>query len=265
MANYRVANALRDKGHRFELDGKSIEGRNGAHIFSRAPSIFDHFVGDEVHGFWSPSETGAATPFAVLAAQDGGVANMVTGAVSGNAQIVAAGLNFRPTNMATRKPLVFEARCRVPSNAAVEYVIGLSDALTEASSIAYAVSATSTLSTHAPSNAAVFVYSSVPTSGALFNAGGNYYGVITTIADVDTISALTVQADTAYHIFRIEIDVNGAANFYLDDKHVKYVNAAVTADVPYTPFINIITRTAGAKTFYSDYIFTGGDLSADLT
>lgn len=257
-----------DQGKREMRDAKGIITRNGAHIFARAPQLVTHGMEAALPSGWATHETGAATPFAPkTSAGLGGWLQAVTGASSGNAETVYGNnLNWQIDKMTANGGLLScEARIQIPSTAAVEVFFGLTDATTETNDIRYQLSSTSTFTTSAPTDAAAWFYSATPTSGADFSASGNFFAAVTTKADTDTLTASTVNGDTAAHVFRIDVDSAGNCLFSLDDVEKFTVAAAVTTNVPLTVFCDVVTRTAGAKTLNVDYIGIFGDVSTTLT
>jgi hypothetical protein len=240
---------------------KPLRFANGKSVEQRSPELFDHFIygagalDSQVPQLWDATETGAATPFAPSASEPGGAIICVTGATTNNGQEVGGTLiGWQPSTQGT---VVFEARAKFVGDTTAtdgDFYFGLSDAKTEASSLPYVVSATSTLTTHAPSDAALFAYSSIPTSGALYSASGNYVGMITTKADTDTVSASTVVKDSSYHIYRVEINSSGDCTFSIDGTVVKHLAAAVTAATKYTPYCAVVAKNSHAHTGTIDYI-----------
>lgn len=232
-------------------------------LIPRAPAIFDHFaygagaLNSHVPQNWVTTETGAATPFAP-GATGATYLTGVTGATTNNAQELAGkGVLWVPSTMGG---IVMECRAKfVAATTATDgdIRIGLHDAVTETNGLAYVVSAASALTTHAPTDAAGFYYSSIATSGALFLTGGNHWGFVSSIADVDTVTAPTVSSvkDSSFHTFRLEIDTSGNAIHFIDGVWVGTVAGAVTASVALTPYISIIAKNSHALTGAIDYLY----------
>lgn len=235
----------------------------GRGIINRAPYIFDHFaygagaLNSHVPQNWVTTETGAATPFAP-GATGGTYLTGVTGATTNNAQEVAGkGVLWVPSTMGG---IVLEVRAKfVAATTATDgdIRIGLHDAVTETNGLAYVVSAASALTTHAPTDAAGFYYTSIATSGALFQSGGNPWGFVNSINDVDTVTApsLAKVKDSSFHIFRLEIDTAGNAVHYIDGDLVGTVPLAVTPTIALTPYIAIIAKNSHALTGTIDYVY----------
>jgi hypothetical protein len=258
--------SFKHKSSYIELDDQDLRLANGVKFERKSVEIFDHFAygagafNSHVPQNWVTTETGAATPFAPGAT---GASEMigVTGGTTDNAQEFAGkAVIWKPSAMGT---LVFEMRAKfVGATTATDgdFYFGFSDAVTETNGLPYVVSAASALTTHAPSNAVLFAYSSIPTSGALYSASGNYIGVITTKADTDTVAATTTVKDSNYHTYRIEIDASGNAFFYIDGVHVKSVALAVTADTALVTYMSVIAKNSHAHTATVDYVYVGGGL-----
>jgi hypothetical protein len=104
-----------------------------------------------------------------------------------------------------------------------------------------------------------FAYSSVATSGALF---GTVAG-LTIKAGTGTLTTLkNAPADpTAFHIYRVEVDVNGTVALFIDDKFAGQVNAGVTPSVALTPYFDCVGQNSHNATMTIDYVFVGGDLA----
>lgn len=252
-------------GSYLELKDKELRLSGKSRLVATAPYIFDHFaygagaLNSHVPQNWVTTETGAATVFAPGATGDT-VAIGVTGATTNNAQELAGkGVLWTPSTMGG---VVLEVRAKfvgATTAADGDFRIGLHDAVTEASGLAYVVSAASALTTTAPTDAVGFTYSSIPTSGALFNSGGNnFIGIVNSIADVDAVAATTVAKDSSFHTYRIEIDTTGNAVHYIDGAWVGTVALAVTAATPLTPYISAIAKASHAVTATIDYIYVGG-------
>jgi hypothetical protein len=207
------------------------------------------------------TETGAATPFAVNATV-GSELVCVTGATTDNGQELAGKkVGWNPSTM-DGITLIVRAKFVAATTATDgDICIGFNDAVTETNSLAYVVSTASALTTHAPTDHASFYYSSIPTSGALYSASGNVWGFVTTKASTDTVTAPSTASvkDSSYHVFRLDIDSSGNATYHIDGVHVGTVASAVTANIPYTPYIACIAKNSHALTGTIDFIgvYTG--------
>ena len=240
---------------------KEIRVSNG--ILPKVPFIFDDFAygagafNSHVPQNWVTTETGAATPFAP-GATGATVAIGVTGGTTNNAQEFAGkGVLWTPSTMGG---VFLEVRAKFVGATEPldgDFRIALHDAVTETNGLAYVVSAASALTTTAPTDAVGFLYSSIPTSGALYAASGNYVGIVNSIADVDAVAATTKVKDSDYHVYRIEVDASGNAVHYIDGVHVGTVASAVTASVALTPYISAIAKASHALTATLDYVYVG--------
>lgn len=245
---------------------KDVRLNNGSRMFSRSPYIFHHFAeGAGAFNSWVPqpfvtTETGSGTPFAV-GATGATVATGVTGATTNNGEELAGkNVCWNPSTM-TAGNLVMEVRMKTTSTTARngDFYLGFNDAVTEASSLPYVVSTTSTLTTHAPTNAALFAYSSIPTSGALFSSTNNtFIGAVTSNDNTDTVTASTKIKNSNYHIYRVELTDAGHAQFFYDDEKIMVVASAVVANIDYTPYICAVAKASEAQTMLIDYIYVGG-------
>lgn len=268
----RANGVLRDKGYRLEADAKDIRGINGAEIYTRAPQFFDHFLLPQTMATnWVSTVTGTTPTFAILNAGMGGVAEQLTSATSGDSivstliQSGSTGSGFNPSKNALERPISFEARVILGQTSACEVFMGFLDSGARATSINYALSATSTFGTSTAADGVAVGYSSVPTSGNAFLTGGNPFVVASSIAGVDSVASTGLVADTSYHVFRIEVDVNGNATVIIDDKIVKYVGGALTANTNIYPFFQTTTRGAATKKTDIDYVLVSAGLASTIT
>ena len=240
---------------------KPLRFANGKIPEVRSPELFDHFtygagaLDSHVPQYWDTTETGAATAFAPSTSEPGGAIIAVTGATTNNGQEVAGtAIMWQPSTMGK---VVFEARAKfvgATTATAGDFYLGLSDALTETNSLPYVFSAASALTAHAPSDAALFCYSSIPTSGSLYSASGNLIGLITTKADTDTVTATTVVKNSSYRVYRIEIDSLGNVTAFIDGTQVAYKPLAITAATKLTPYCAAVAKDSKALTATIDYI-----------
>lgn len=254
-----------------EYNAHHVRYVGGARPEMRSPFIFDHFtygagaINSHVPQNWVTTETGAATPYAPSTSNPTYL-TAVTGGTTNNAEELAGKcVCWKPSTMATNARLVLEVRAKFVGTTTAsdgDFVIGLADAVTYTSGLAYVASAASALTTSAPVEFAGFYYSSIPSSGALFNASGNNFVGIQTekASSAATPVATTLAKDSAFHIYRVEIDGSGNASFYIDDKLVGATASAVTATVALTPYIAAIAKNSHTHTATVDWIFVGGDI-----
>lgn len=273
MAAYKkTTGVMRDRGVRLEFDGKDIRGTNGTEIFTRATQLFDHFqygagaFNSHVPQNWVTTETGAATPYAPGAAAIGGLAIAVTGAVTDNAEELAGkDVAWKASTQALERPLSLEARVKsvgatTPTDGS--FFIGFCNAVTTGAGITFAISAASAV-TAPPTEFAGFGYSSIPSSGALFLAGGNpLFAISSKAAAAAQTVVSTVVKDSLFHIYRVEVDVNGDAWYFIDDKYVGQKANAVTAATALTPYISGLAKNSHTNTMTVDYIQVAGGLAA---
>lgn len=250
--------------------GKSLRLTRGARPELRSPYIFDHFAygagafNSQVPQNLVTTETGAATPFA-CGATGATVAIGVTGGTTNNAQELAGKLvGWNPSTMGVNERLVLEVRAKfVAATTATDgdFYIGFADAVTYTNSLPYVFSAASAFTTSVPTEFVGFGYSSIATSGALFQAGGNVIGMVTSKADVNAVAATTSLSvkDSSFHIYRLELDSAGNASFFIDDLSAGSVALAVTANTAFTPYINAVAKASHALTATLDWVFVGGD------
>lgn len=256
----------RDKGNRLELDNKTLALTNGSIVRERAPRLTEHWVSDLVAGVWTATETGAATPWAAAAtANDGGIAVATSGATTNNAEELGGKHIVWKPSLSVNQNLVFETRFKsvgATTAADGDYTIGLADAATYASGLAYVFSAASAFTTSAPSEFVGFHYSSIPTSGALFNSGGNnFIGAVSSKANVDTVASTAIAKDSAFHIYRIEVNSAGNVALFIDDNLVYTLGAAITAATALTPYMAVIAKNSHANTGSCNYVSLGGDFA----
>jgi hypothetical protein len=255
--------SFKHKGSRMEpsLDvrvpsGKRIERLQGGRFME-----LDFEEGAGALNSWVPqplvtTETGAATAWAPNATVNSELVG-VTGGTTNNAQELAGKkVGWNPSTCGGITLIVRAKFVAATTATDGDICIGFNDAVTEASGLAYVVSAASALTTHAPTDHASFYYSSIPTSGALYSASGNVWGAVTSIADVDTVTAPTVAnvKDSNYHTFRLDIDASGNASYEYDGVPMLYVASAVTANVAYTPYVAIVAKDSHALTGTIDFL-----------
>jgi hypothetical protein len=231
-------------------------------VVNTAPFIFDHFaygagaMNSHVPQNWVTAEAGSGTPFAP-GATGGTYAIAVTGGTTNNGEELAGkGVLWTPS---TQGGVVMECRIKfVGATAATDgdFYIGLNDAVTE-TALPYVVSAASALTTHAPTDGAFFAYSSIPTSGSLFLADGNHIGMITSKADVDTVTApsRSVVKDSEFHVYRLEIDAAGNCAFLIDGNSIGSVAVGLTPSVALTPYICAVAKNSHTNTATLDYLY----------
>jgi len=254
---------------RVELANQDIKTKG--RVLSIGPSIFDHFAygagafNSHVPQNWVTTETGAATPYAP-GATGNTVATAVTGGTTNNGEEFAGkNVCWTPSLMGANQRLVLEVRAKFVGTTTAadgDFYLGFANAVTFTNSLPYVVSAASALTTSAPVEFAGFGYSSIPTSGTLFNASGNnFMGMITEKSSVaGTVLSSAVAKDSNFHVFRVEMDSAANTTFILDGNVVGTQAAATTAATALTPYIVAIAKNSHTHTATVDYVFVGGDI-----
>lgn len=251
------------------LANKNLRITEGGRVEQLAPSIFDHFAygagafNSHVPQTFVTTETGSGTPFAP-GATGATVAIGISGGITNNGEELAGKLvGWNPSTMATKSKLVLEVRAKfVGATTATDgdFGIGFADAVTYTNSLPYVFSAASAFTTSVPTEFCGFWYSSIPTSGTLYSASGNYVGLATTISNVDSVASSGKVKDSSFHTYRIEMDSSANAQFFYDGAHVGSVAAAITANTAMTPYVVAIAKNSHTNTATLDYIYVGGDV-----
>ena len=186
---------------------------------------------------------------ALVVGKVNGVVNLITGTSSGNRSALTSGLNQK----AEDGSLVFTAIVmNLTAITTRATFIGLTDTVSLENPIE--ISGT-TLTTNA-TDAVGFVYDTDATTDVVYIQG--------VAADVDT-PLLTAQRQNrggatfvptagTYDEYRIEVNVDGDAYFYINGEYVGTQPNAVTPTVLLTPIVLVETRTTSAATVYVDYL-----------
>jgi hypothetical protein len=249
------------------IHSNEVRVQAGGKVIVRPPFLDDHFVygagafNSHVPQNWTTTETGAGAgkasfvPTATGATEAVGVAGTTT---NNGEEIGGTAVVWDCTTHGKFGPLVFEARVKVVGTttpADGDFVLGLANALTFTNSLPYVVGASSLYTTSVPVEFAGFHYSSIPTSGTLFNAAGNnFVGIITEKSTVPgTAISSAVVKDSLYHIYRVELDLLGNAGFFIDDNPVGEVALAVTAATALTPYFNVVAKNSHNNTMTVDF------------
>ncbi len=278
MTVYKApAGKARDKGTRVIYDSKSIIGINASRLQTRAPQIEDHFLDSNTvrATAWVATETGVGAGkalFVATVAADGGTVVGTSGAAAGNAEELGWALaHFKPSTMATFRPLTFEARLKTSGVTTADAFFGLHKINTStgtAGRLATVSAASALAGITAADEFAGFGWSSGATSGGLSAAAAAAVGLVTIKAGVGTATAASTAvgastfADlTVYRVYRVEVDVNGACYFYINDSFVGRVDIAVTTTVALLPYFDVVSTGATNSTMTIDYCFVGGDLA----
>lgn len=243
------------KGDTEVYSGRSIRLEDGSRIECTGPYIYDCFahatgaLGSAVPQTWTATQAGSGTLYVGDATTHPGVIGISGGTTDNAVELAGTRVCWKPSTMG---PIIWEAKASfdgATTPADGDFYFGLSDAVTEASSLPYVISAASALTTSAPSDFVGFCYTSLATSGALYAASGNnYIGLLTTKANVDTITATTKVKDSSLHTYRIEVEAAGHARFYYDGTHVGTVASATTAATALTPYLCAVAKASHAHT-----------------
>lgn len=260
-----MARNIKDTGKTIKYDGKAHEGdRSSRGKLFRACEYFEHFNNTTTIPAGLVLASTTPVTVATYGVGLGGTSVLTSDDVAGTgfAQLTHAGLLWQANSQPSGQPLVFETRLKAGATiTTVEIWAGLVDTLTPGD--AYALSATSTFTSSGPADAAVLGFSTTPTSGAAFTAGGNEIVALSSLNTVDSVvgKSGTVFAASTYYTLRVESDESGNVAFFVDDKFVLGKAAAITATVPLTGFVSVVPRATGAgaeRAITVDYIYVGG-------
>ena len=186
---------------------------------------------------------------ALLVAKGNGVVTLVTGTTSGNRSALTSGLNQK----AEDGSLVFSAIVmNLTSVATRATFIGLTDTV----SLEMPIEISGTTLTTSATDAVGFVYDTDATTDVVYIQG--------VAADVDTAllsaqrqnrgGATFVPTAGTYDEYRIEVNVDGDAYFYINGEYVGMQANAVTPTVLLTPIVIVEARTTAAQTVYADFV-----------
>lgn len=252
---------IKDKGRMLLYDAKSVEGVNGARgkLF-RANELMEHFnTFTTLPAPWTLTEDGTPVSAAAYGAGLGGTAVLTTDDVAAKQESITGPLLWQADRQPTGVPLVFECKVQLGATiTSVELWCGFTDAV--ADTAPYALSSTSTFTTSVPTDAALVGFSTTPTSGAAYTAGGNNHVAIATIADSNQVVATGRGAFAAstYYTYRVEIDSAGNVAFFVDHQFLGGAGLAITPTVPLCPIVTVIPRTTSERIATIDYIYVGG-------
>ena len=193
------------------------------------------------------------------AASYAGSAVITSDDVAAKTDQLTTGLNWQANRQATGAPLIFQ--CRWKSGATItasEYWIGLTDAAPDTDPIA--LSTTSTFTTSVPSDGVYMGYSATPTSGAAFTTGGNLHTALAFKGDANTLVGTGggVFAANTFYTYRIEVDADGTARYYLNGTLLFTQATALTATVPLAAMVCASPRTTVSAVITCKYLFVAG-------
>lgn len=218
---------------------------------------FDDFLGKTISGQWNLNKgtDGATVNFANTAALGGSaVATMGANAsvdMAGNGVQIDDGMK---TWQANKGGLMMEARVKTDALTSRAIFIGFTDTITLL--MPFTISG-STLTAN-DADAVGFLFDTAATA-ATIKAVGVANSVKAAIQDIGVAGLATA----AYHLFRVEVDVNGNASFFIDGVQVGTAPAAGTnynmavalrPSIPVSPCVAGFTRAAGTGTITLDWI-----------
>jgi len=179
----------------------------------------DHFLGDSIRDLWSFNIGGAST-LSVIDAQNGGVARITTGALTGNYGYLQWG-NIR--SLLVSKKVTIEYRIKINDISNIDFEVGL-----------------------------VNVWNDIIRFYLVGNDLHIYTRVIAGgITDLDS----GIDVDTDYHRFRIECLPAGEAYFYIDG--VQCANSPITTNTTTNhlqPWVYLDTNENVAKSMDINYV-----------
>lgn len=209
-----------------------------------APVWFkDDFVGkasDQTND-WNVSAVNSGAG-AVVASGTGGVFRLTTGAADDDDIELASALVLKGS-----KRCVLEVRAAMNDVVGSGLCIALTDAVAEGVDTLALTMAAGSLVTSA-TDAAGFIWD--PDAATQFvRAAG-----VKADADSSVLTSTVALANAAYHVFRIEINADGDADFYIDGAHVGQIENALTASVALCAYVGLINREGAANTADVDYV-----------
>lgn len=248
--------AVRYALQRSPFNSSNFQGGSGPY----QNSYFTHFNnGTTIPAGLALVEEGTTTAAATYGIGLGGEATITTDDVTAKSDQIFTQLNYQVNRQPTGYPLTFEARWKSGATlTANEFFLGFTDAINDTDPIA--LSATSTFTTSAPTNAVVMGYSDTPTSGSAFTTGGNAHTCISINGDTNAIVASSGGAFAAatYYVYRIEIDVDGTARYYLNGNLLATKASAVAVNVPLCGIAWCVPRTSASAAMSLDYLGVWG-------
>lgn len=247
-APYLMGNNLRG----LRLFSANHFGMQGSDYKVSAPvlhnDVFDDFLGAVISTFWNANKGSDGTAVApAINVQNNGAIRLTTGAGSThtmavNGSQVTNALTMLVSDLATR----FEARLgKISALTSQSICFGLVDVSTLSAPFTRATVTTTANAT----NACAFLQDSASTNTKLYavavNAGGTPQSV-----------ALNVDVDTAaFHVYRIEIDPLGNANYFIDGVLVASIALAVATTAVLCLSVGMFSNaTSASQTLDIDYI-----------
>lgn len=218
---------------------------------NRYVAFQDDFLGKTLSTVWN-ANTGSdgSCAAAIHADQSGGAVRLTTGAGSTHTEAVnGAGIVAARNFLVSNAGLVCEWRAgKIGALASQSIYLGLTDS----DSLAAPFTITGTTVTANATNGAGFCEDAAATGGSAklnavaVNAGGSAQSVNLGI-DIDT---------TAFHLYRVEIDALGNANYFVDGVKVATIALAVATTSLLAPTMNMFSEaTAASTTLDADYCY----------
>jgi hypothetical protein len=172
----------------------------------------------------------------------GGICRITTGAADDDDVDLATDLIFKASSR-----LILEARFAQNDIAATAFNVGFSDATGEAADLIAVTYATASLTTTA-SDCALFFADSDATSNVIraVTCKNNTDGTV--------LSTGIAPVNGTFHIYRVELDADGNAAFYMDGALVGTQASGVTASTALCAYVGCINREGSANTFDLDYL-----------
>lgn len=258
--------AIKDQGRKVTYGDKSLEfERESRSGLARCNEYFTHFnKGSVIPPGITLTNEGTAVSAVTYGLGLGGTAVLTTDDVLAKSGQLTTYALWEADSLASGQSLVFEARVKFGTLATREFFVGFTDAGAEGvDTDPIALSTTSTFTTSVPTNAALVGYSDTPTSGVAFTSGGNNHTAISINTDVNTVVATGAGAvvTATYYTYRVEIDSNGDAAYFVNGAFLGAMGAAVAVNVPLAGILLATPRaTAGSSeaVLTADYMYVGG-------
>jgi hypothetical protein len=204
---------------------------------------FDDFTGKALDStnVWTVAGVNSGT--AAINVQAGGVMRVTTGGADTDDVDVASEIIFDPT-----KGLVIEGRIALNDVDKLGMFFGFSDAQGEAADLIAMTFATVTLTSTA-SNAVGFLLAAAATSNVVRGVSVNGD------TDGDIHASSVTPVDAAFHTYRVELDKDRTARWYLDGDLIGTTLLAVASTALLCGYLGVINSgEAAANTVDVDYI-----------
>ena len=229
------------------VDGKQIELPSPTRVVH-----FEDFMGDVAPSEVNYTEgTDTTTADGAIVALVNGVFRLTSGDSAGTVAADGAQLNTELNWKANQGKLVFEARVSIAEITTVSLFIGLTD--TKALEAPFSLAGT-TFTSNA-TDAVGFLFDTEATTDTIRLVG------VKTDVDATAQDSGKVFVANTYKTFRVELNSDGAATFYIDGRQVgTLMAAALTTTVALTPVFIIRPQGAVAgRTMDIDYFMVAAD------